>query len=51
MEKGFIDKTPYQVARFLISRKGLSKQMIGEYLGHITNEFNSQVLELVCLCN
>jgi hypothetical protein len=28
------------VARFLITRKGLSKQMIGEYLGNISHPFN-----------
>lgn len=33
IEKGFVVKTPSAVARFLISRKGLSKQKIGEYLG------------------
>ena len=32
------------VARFLITRKGLSKQMIGEYLGSINSQFNMQVL-------
>ena len=33
VEKGFVVETPTAVARFLISRKGLSKQKIGEYLG------------------
>lgn len=33
IEKGFVVETPSAVARFLISRKGLSKQKIGEYLG------------------
>ena len=32
------------MARFLITRKGLSKQMIGEYLGSINSQFNMQVL-------
>ena len=38
--------TPFfiAVARFLITRKGLSKQMIGEYLGSINSQFNMQVL-------
>jgi len=45
----FIDDRPNAVARFLVSRKGLSKQMIGEYLGNIQNEFNMQVLR--CFCN
>ena len=39
IEKGFIsESTPYAVARFLITRKGLSKQKIGEYLG-VASEF------------
>lgn len=39
IEKGFISElTPYAVARFLITRKGLSKQKIGEYLG-VASEF------------
>lgn len=43
--KGFLDNAPHAVARFLISRKGLSKQMIGEYMGDLQNPFNSAVLE------
>ena len=42
--KGFLDNSPAAVARFLITRKGLSKQMIGEYLGNISNPFNMAVL-------
>ncbi|XP_078341009.1 IQ motif and SEC7 domain-containing protein 1-like isoform X4 [Crassostrea virginica] len=44
-EQGFIGETPSEVAHFLITRKGLSKQMIGEYLGNLQNPFNQQVLE------
>ena len=33
------------MARFLITRKGLSKQMIGEYLGNIGNPFNQAVTQ------
>lgn len=43
-EHGFINEAPETVARFLITRKGLSKQMIGEYLGNLQNEFNMEVL-------
>ena len=32
-QKGFLENTPRAVAKFFISRKGVSKQMIGEYLG------------------
>lgn len=44
-ECGFVEENPHAVARFLITRKGLSKQMIGEYLGNLQNEFNMAVLE------
>lgn len=42
---GFVEGTPAAVAKLLISRKGLSKQMIGEYLGNLQNSFNMAVLE------
>lgn len=45
VRQGFLENSPQSVARFLISRKGLSKQMIGEYLGNLQNSFNSAVLE------
>ncbi|KAG8282143.1 IQ motif and S7 domain-containing protein 1 [Homalodisca vitripennis] len=45
VRQGFLENSPQGVARFLISRKGLSKQMIGEYLGNLQNSFNSAVLE------
>lgn len=43
--RGFLENSPRGVARFLITRKGLSKQMIGEYLGNLQNPFNMAVLE------
>lgn len=45
IRRGFLENSPQGVARFLISRKGLSKQMIGEYLGNLQNPFNMAVLE------
>ncbi|EDS38863.1 guanyl-nucleotide exchange factor [Culex quinquefasciatus] len=45
IRKGFLENTPQGVARFLISRKGLSRQMIGEYLGNLQNPFNMAVLD------
>lgn len=42
---GFVVGTPTDVAKLLISRKGLSKQMIGDYLGNLQNPFNMAVLE------
>lgn len=47
--KGFLDNSAQAVARFLITRKGLSKQMIGEYLGNISNQFNQAVTQ--CFAN
>lgn len=49
IENRFIDFRPNAVAKFLISRKGLSRQMIGEYLGAIQKPFNVDVLRLVRL--
>ncbi|XP_043485267.1 IQ motif and SEC7 domain-containing protein 1-like isoform X3 [Leptopilina heterotoma] len=45
IRQGFLENSPQGVARFLITRKGLSKQMIGEYLGNLQNAFNMAVLE------
>ena len=41
----FLEPTPQAVARFLLSRKGLSRQMIGEYLGNLQDPFAMQVLQ------
>ncbi|KAH9628223.1 hypothetical protein HF086_006700 [Spodoptera exigua] len=49
ISRGFLENSPRGVARFLITRKGLSKQMIGEYLGNLQNPFNMAVLE--CFVN
>jgi IQ motif and SEC7 domain-containing protein len=48
VKNGFLDNTAPGVAKFLISRKGLSRQMIGEYLGMIQNPFNMSVLDSFC---
>ncbi len=45
IERKFVGNHPQSVARFLISRKGLSKQMIGEYLGNLQKQFNLETLE------
>jgi len=45
IRRGFLENSPQAVARFLITRKGLSKQMIGEYLGNsLAHPFNAAVL-------
>lgn len=49
IQRGFLEAAPQAVARFLLTRKGLSKQMIGEYLGNLQNSFNMAVLEYVLL--
>ena len=45
---GFLENTATGVAKFLITRKGLSRQMIGEYLGLIQQPFNMSVLDAFC---
>ncbi|XP_050413757.1 IQ motif and SEC7 domain-containing protein 2 isoform X2 [Patella vulgata] len=44
IEHGFLDGSPKNIARFFIMRKGVSKQMIGEFLGNLQNQFNMEVL-------
>ena len=44
-KKGFLEASPRAVAKFFISRKGVSKQMIGEYLGNLQNPFNMAALD------
>jgi IQ motif/SEC7 domain-containing protein len=41
----FLEANAQSVARFLLSRKGLSRQMIGEYLGNLQDSFAMQVLQ------
>uniref|UniRef100_H2ZWL3 IQ motif and Sec7 domain ArfGEF 3 n=1 Tax=Latimeria chalumnae TaxID=7897 RepID=H2ZWL3_LATCH len=49
ISRGFIPDTPIGVAHFLLQRKGLSRQMIGEFLGNSKKQFNRDVLEcLIC---
>jgi len=40
----FVEHSASSVARFLITRKGLSKLKIGEYLGNLQQRFNMDVL-------
>ena len=44
MEQGFVGEHPADVAHFLLTRKGLSRQMIGDYLGNLQKPFNMDVL-------
>ncbi|KAK2539716.1 Iqsec3 [Columba guinea] len=45
ISRGFIPDTPIGVAHFLLQRKGLSRQMIGEFLGNSKKQFNRDVLD------
>ncbi|CAH1782555.1 unnamed protein product [Owenia fusiformis] len=45
IERRFLEHSPSAVARFLISRKGLSKYHIGDYLGNLQNDFNMDCLD------
>uniref|UniRef100_A0A3Q2ZX93 IQ motif and Sec7 domain ArfGEF 2b n=1 Tax=Kryptolebias marmoratus TaxID=37003 RepID=A0A3Q2ZX93_KRYMA len=47
IERGFVSDTPVGIARFLLERKGLSRQMIGEFLGNRQKQFNKDVLCVV----
>lgn len=44
MEQRFLENSSKAVAKFLLQRKGLSKQMIGDYLGNLQSSFNQDVL-------
>ncbi|XP_033114704.1 IQ motif and SEC7 domain-containing protein 2-like isoform X2 [Anneissia japonica] len=45
IENKFLENSTHEVAKFLLSRIGLSKQKIGEYLGDLQQQFNMMVLE------
>lgn len=44
---GFVDDDPYQIAKFITSRRGLSKQMTGEFLGTLRSSFHAAILQNV----
>ncbi|CAO2624507.1 IQ motif and SEC7 domain-containing protein 2 [Lemmus lemmus] len=47
IERGFLSDSPVGVARFVLQRKGLSRQMVGEFLGNRQKQFNRDVLDCV----
>ncbi|KAM8913297.1 IQ motif and SEC7 domain-containing protein 1 isoform 5-T5 [Spinachia spinachia] len=47
IERNFVPDTAVGVAHFLLQRKGLSRQMIGEFLGNRQKQFNRDVLDCV----
>jgi IQ motif/SEC7 domain-containing protein len=42
---GFVDDNPQSIAKLFLGRRGLSKQMIGEFLGTLQSPFHEAVLE------
>uniref|UniRef100_A0A1I7WM38 SEC7 domain-containing protein n=1 Tax=Heterorhabditis bacteriophora TaxID=37862 RepID=A0A1I7WM38_HETBA len=42
---GFVDDSPESLAKLLFGRRGLSKQMIGEFIGTLHSSFHSCVLK------
>jgi len=42
---GFVEDSSHALAKLFKERKGLSKQMIGEYLGTLKSPFHAAVLE------
>nr|XP_006815988.1 PREDICTED: IQ motif and SEC7 domain-containing protein 2-like [Saccoglossus kowalevskii] len=45
IDNKFLENSPPAVAKFLLTAKGVSKQMIGEYLGNLQKQFNMEVLD------
>ena len=45
IKNGVLEDDTKKVADFFIHQQGLSKEKIGEFLGHINSEFNMAVLE------
>lgn len=44
MEQRYLANSAQAVAEFLVGRKGLSRQVIGDYLGNLQKSFNQDVL-------
>ncbi|KAH7731090.1 loner ISO1 [Aphelenchoides avenae] len=42
---GFVEDSPQAIAKLFLGRRGLSKQMIGEFLGTLHSPFHAAVLE------
>ncbi|XP_065320737.1 IQ motif and SEC7 domain-containing protein 1-like [Gordionus sp. m RMFG-2023] len=49
MQEGFLENDPSKIAVFLLNRKGLSKQKVGEYLGNIQDPSNIMILRYILL--
>ncbi|KAI6234552.1 SEC7 domain-containing protein [Aphelenchoides fujianensis] len=43
----FVDEHPESVAKFLRTRRGISKKMIGEFLGTLRSDYHAEVLAAV----
>lgn len=47
IRQGFVEDSPNVISNFLVSRKGISRQVIGEFLGNGT-EKSKKILKAVC---
>ena len=47
ISQGFVEDSPNVVSNFLVSRKGISRQVIGEFLGN-GSEKSKKILKAVC---
>jgi hypothetical protein len=43
----YVDDHPIAIAKFMLTRRGLGKKMIGEFLGTLRSEFHAAVLRSV----
>ncbi|VDK47878.1 unnamed protein product [Dibothriocephalus latus] len=43
----FLETSPRQIARFLLTRRGLSRSAIGEYLGEMKDDLAKATTRLV----
>ena len=47
IKQGFVDDAPNVISNFLVTRKGISRQVIGEFLGN-GSEKSKKILKAVC---
>lgn len=47
IRQGFVEDSPNVISNFLVSRKGISRQVIGEFLGNGTDR-SKKILKAVC---
>ena len=47
IKQGFVEDSPNVISNFLVTRKGISRQVIGEFLGN-GSEKSKKILKAVC---